>query len=293
MSESVTKIAEIAIVGQIEETTAVDFVAGLHRNSLLHVVGEYQSLSAALKAGLGETLAVDFVIVLQTYSDEFELSDINALVGRMLFGRILCCYGPWCTADGRSHELWPAKFRVPIKSASALLEHELAEFRAGEQPLFPMAAGEEVFAHQSKALDFVGAHATSKAIVISNDAVLRSTVVEILKEFGCEATAAPVDPSAIGREMTRLSNQNPLILIDIDGLQSEVTECLDRFKNDMPRSQVVGLSVFAASMENVPGFASERDRGSHPDTILEKTELLLQLRELMMTTPGKEFVQHA
>lgn len=48
---------------------------------------------AALDAGLGQTLQADFVIVLQSWSDQFGAQhEINELIGRMLFKRILCCY---------------------------------------------------------------------------------------------------------------------------------------------------------------------------------------------------------
>ena len=186
------RIAQIAIVGRDPDGSHRELMRRLRQDDAIRVVAEYETLTLALAAGLGESVPADLVIVLQSYSDEFSPEEINALTGRMLFSRILCWHGPWCTADGRSHELWPVTFRVPVASAAALLELELTGLLAGDPPMFPMSAGEEVFAHRSTFLPLVEPPVRSTACVISNDFVLRDTVAEILGALQCQATVLPL-----------------------------------------------------------------------------------------------------
>ena len=119
MQTTKTAIAEVIVIGRDDGHTFRELWQVLRQNPDLHLAGEFSTPGQALQAGLGATVRADFVIVLQAWSDEFAAHEITELIGRLLFGRILCCYGPWCTADGRSHELWPVAFRVPAASAAA------------------------------------------------------------------------------------------------------------------------------------------------------------------------------
>ncbi|HQX48659.1 MAG TPA: hypothetical protein PLR25_02050, partial [Planctomycetaceae bacterium] len=291
MPDTTFRIAELAIVGLDADSAFRDLIQTIRNCDTIQVVAEYETLSAALKSGLGESVAVDFVVVLQSYSDEFAQDEINALTGRLLFGRILCCYGPWCTADGRSHELWPATFRVPAASASVLLELELAAFQAGEQPMFPMSAGEEIFAHRSRfppaePLEF------NKALVISNDFVLRKTAAEILGSLDCRATILSLAASSIRETIVHNADKNMLVLIDLDEPQNEVAECLSLLRDLLPTSVIVGLSVFAATIEG-SGDKSVALNSPRPRTIIEKTELLPQLRQLLTSNTLKGTSENA
>ncbi len=281
MPETTFKVAELAIVSLDADSAFRDLIRTIRKSDAIHVVAEYETLSSALESGLGESVAADFVVVLQSYSDQFALDEINALIGRLLFGRILCCYGPWCTADGRSHELWPAVFRVPAASASALLQLELAAFQAGDQPMFPMSAGEEIFAHRSQFLSQIKPLKFSKAIVLSNDSVLRKTAGEILGSFGCHATILPLAASSIRETIVHHMNENMLAIMDLDEPQNEVAECLFLLRTRLPTSVIVGMSVFASALatgDNTTNVAVDSPR---PRTIIEKTELLPQLRQLL------------
>lgn len=117
-------------------------------------------------------MRADFVIVLQTWLLTNHSRQITELIGRLLFGRILCCYGPWC--HGRSRELWPVAFRVPAASAASVMEQELADFRENIQPLFPMCKpGEEVFARRSRFPSIRKNAERYRVLVISHDSALR------------------------------------------------------------------------------------------------------------------------
>lgn len=270
------RTANVAIIGRDHGSTFRGVLQMLRQSDQVRIISEYATLSAALEAGLGRTVSADFVIVLQLWSDEFAQHEINDLIGRCLFGRILCCYGPWCTADGRSHELWPVAFRIPAASAASLVELEVLGFQTDMQALFPMSAGEEVFVHRSQFPDDLEPTVRSKTIVISNDTDLRTAVAGILTALNCECRALPLSVSAIRSHLATQKGSSQLAIIDLDGANSVIEQCLDVLHAEDRITTSVGMSVFAAALENPATLAESR-----LSQIIEKTELLLQLRSLL------------
>jgi len=274
------KTADVVIIGREDDDAFRDLLLALQQDSRMRVAAEFQTLSAALQAGLGQTLAADFVVVLQSYSDEFAQDQVNDFVGRLLYARIMVCYGPWCTADGRSHELWPVAFRVPVASTAALIKLEIDGFLTGEQPLFPMSAGEEVFAHRSVFPNVTETTSRRQAIVVSDDVQIRSTVTGILNALNCECAALPMQVPFIRSHLDSCAGAVSLAVVDLDGSSDNVEACLDLLHNEFPIKQVVGMSVFGASLEK-SGSATASARGSFSVShLVEKTELLSQLQQI-------------
>ena len=270
------KTANVVIIGRDDGSTFYELLQMLRQNNQVRIISEHPTLSAALKAWPGQTMSADFVIVLQSWSDEFAQHEINDLIGHLLFGRILCCYGPWCTADGRSHELWPVAFRIPAKSAASLVELELLGFQADTQALFPMSAGEEVFAHRSQFPDIIDPTVRRNAIVLSDDSELRTTVAGILKAMNCECEILPLSVPAICRYLASQNDSILLAIVDLDAASDDVRACFEVLRSARRIMIFAGMSVFAASMAN-----SEVPAECQSLQIVEKTELLLQLRSLL------------
>jgi|GEM_PF-968704 len=271
-----SKTANAVIIGRDDGSTFRDVLQMLRQNAHVRVISEHQTLLAALDAGLGRTMSTDFVIVLQSCSGEFAQHEINELIGRCLFGRIVCCYGPWCAADGRSHELWPVAFRIPAASAASLIELELLGFQTDTPAMFPMSAGEEIFARRSQfPVDLVPS-VRGNAIVISSDSELRTTVAGILAALNCECTKMPLSPTAIRSHLASQSDCSLLAIIDLDGPRTDVHACLNLLHNERRIENFAGMSVFEASLAN-----SDIPEARQPSVIVEKTELLLQLRRLL------------
>jgi len=265
-----TRIAEVVLIGQFDSHTFSDLLRGLRQDPHLRLTAEYKTLTEALDAGLGQSLQADFVFVLQSWSDEFAQHEINELIGRLLFKRILCCYGPWCLADGRSHELWPVAFRVPVASAAAVLEMELADFLEETPPLFPMSAGEEVFLHRSRFPDTADPTIRHEAIVASDDSELRDTVAAILATLNCDTTILPLADDSIRDHLKSNRKRPELSIVDLDGTTDDVQACLNVLRSEGGNSRIIGMSVFAATLDT-------RSK-TQPLQVIEKTEMLLQLR---------------
>ena len=278
---SAFKIADVVIIGRNNDCAFHDLLLSLRQDSRMRVVAEFQSLSAALQAGLGQTLAADFVVVLQSYTDEYAPDQIHEFIGRLLFARIMVCYGSWCTADGRSHELWPVAFRIPVASAAALIELELVGFLTEDQPLFPMSAGEEVFAHRSVFPEVSGSAVHLRVIVISNDFQIRSTVTGILDVLGSESTSLPMVGSSVRSYLNSQHGDFDFAIIDLEGPAIEVGACLALLATESQVKSVSGMSVFAASLNRDCIFSTGNFEKLAVSQIVEKTELLLQLTRLL------------
>jgi len=279
-----TKTADVVIIGREEGAASGDLLRSLRQDSRLRVRAEFKTLPAALHAGPGQTLPADFVIVLQSYSDEFAQAQINELIGRLLFARIIVCYGPWCTADGRSHELWPIAFRVPVASAAALVELELGCFLSGDQPLFPMSAGEEVFAHRSAFPSVIDQSSRRQAIVVSDNVELRKTVTGILKALNCECAALPMLIPEVRSHLDTYAGVVSLAIIDLDGPRDDIHACLALLRAESGIRQITGMSVYAASLENEARTTASQHTSFAVSRLIEKTELLPQVQECLRFT---------
>ena len=279
-----TGIANVVIIGRDDSDPFRDLLHAVRQDQRMRIVAQFQTLKAGLQAGIGLGVPADFVMVLQSQSDEFSQDHINELIGRLLFARIMVCYGPWCIADGRSHELWPVAFRMPAASAMAMLDLELTGFREKTQPLFAMSAGEEVFAHRSVFSDVSDKAVRRRGIVISDDAQLRRTVTGILNVLNCDSTSLPMEIASIQSYLSSQNRDFDFVIIDLDGPASEVCDCLARLNAEVRIKSLAGMSVFAASLDRESVFPAESGRIFAVTSLVEKTELLHQMSRLLKTS---------
>ncbi|MDB5389726.1 MAG: hypothetical protein JWM11_5372 [Planctomycetaceae bacterium] len=60
--------------------------------------------------------APDLIVFVQTWSDEYHFSEVVTLPSIGPLTQLLCVYGPWCAADGRSRLDWPLALRIPLEN---------------------------------------------------------------------------------------------------------------------------------------------------------------------------------
>ena len=120
-----SRTVSVAIIGRSHASEFRGLVRQIQDSPDLQITGQFETIQDALTAGLVEHVPSDIVVVLQAFSDEYSMADAGQLIGRMLFRRVLCCYGPWCVSDSRTHEAWPVVARVSVASAWSLLEREV------------------------------------------------------------------------------------------------------------------------------------------------------------------------
>jgi hypothetical protein len=236
-------------------------------------LSHYSTLDQALQALDSAARLPDIAIVFRSWCDEHPQALVQRFIGRMFFQRIICCEGPLCMSEARTHLLWPAACRTTPAAAPARIARDLHQFHASQSPLSPLAAAEDVFAFEAKA----GAPPTSqsssslRAFVLISDAVLRETALELLRE--CRVRAESGDG-----EILRLLAANSIavpdcVIVDADepfGLHTELLQLKHR------GARIFALTGFPGAA--IPDWASE---------MLDKTELPLQLSCLPWCVTGR------
>ena len=121
---------------------------------------------------------------------------------------------------------------------------ELGGFLSGDQPLFPMSAGEEVFAHRSVFPNLTKTTNRRQAIVISDDVEMRRTVTGILNALNGECAALPMLIPSIRSHLNSRIDKVSLAIIDLDGPCDNIDACLEGLHTEFGIQQVVGMSGF-------------------------------------------------
>ena len=269
-------VTSIAIIGRSRDQQFSDVIDHLKKLRHVQIVGEFPSISEAFHQGLMTSIHADVVIVLQAFSDEYISREVSQLIGQMLFGRVFCCYGTWCQADGRSHDIWPVSTRVPIASAIAVIASELAAFREGVSPVSPMSAAEEVFLHRFNLQPDFPRVASRVAIVVSDEVVLRRTLALMCQSVGRTTYEARMDVSDVEATISRLfvrpadfgSDFGRVdVFVDLDPLNTTCVEILGVLHDNHPECRVIGLSVFSDVAADLPGI----------ELVVDKTEFFTML----------------
>jgi hypothetical protein len=265
----------------------------------LQIVGGYPTISEGLQDGLGESKTADLVVVLQNTSEEFSPVEVNQLIGRMLFGRILCCYGPWCLADGRAHDIWPVSIRVPVESAEEVIGQELRAIRQGQAALFPMSAAEEVFScrvAQGIGRSTLMSPGTANSgmmsrgiVIVSDELPLRRTISMFCRELGLQPVESRLDVLNVVHEMKRLLKLRGgdafalSVLVDVDPPDRTCVELVSVLVAQFSGCRIWGLSVFA---ELPPALASSQSASRMLTGLIQKTELEAQLNQCLLQNGG-------
>lgn len=93
-----------------------------------------------------EAWSPDVVVVWQAVPDEFPRSAVEKLIGRLPLARWIVVFGPWCESIGRTEQLWPVAWIVPLRHAVTRIETELARAASGVAPAPATMSRDETFA---------------------------------------------------------------------------------------------------------------------------------------------------
>ena len=159
----------------------------------------------------------DLVIVLQSHSHQYQRAVIDALIGRTIFGRLICCYGAWCESDGRTRDLWPDAVRISSRLAPAFLARELRDCDAGEPALPPTAARDEIFADRLEVAEDRQPPAVVgdlNVAIVGPDRVFRRAVSQNLAEAGGRSLNIPFIQIPVGQSVpVRETSRGPVHLV--------------------------------------------------------------------------------
>jgi hypothetical protein len=239
----------------------------LRRTLRAAITAEFPSIRLAFKSPQFSESLPDLAVVFREHCDQFSTREIQQLIGVMIFRRVVCCDGPLCISDGRTHGQWPAICRVPSNSAESVIQYELDQLACSAAPVSPMAASEDVFARRTDVFPQKMAGFTSplRAFVAASDIAYRNTTREILHLNGVQAEAGDTHVLSV---LLHVSGLKPnWILIDLDDDPAEI-------EAELLAAASTGLHVTA--MTAFPG--QRRPAWAH--SLVEKHELFLQLGAL-------------
>ena len=238
----------------------------------------YQTIEEALEDGGEGVDDADLVIVFQSYSDQFSRETVNSLVGRTIFGRLLCCYGPWCESDGRNRDFWPDAVRVPLRLESGIIQREVDGILRGSEPLPPTAARDEIFAHRLTCSDKPTTLETGtilNATIISSDRILRNVLAAALKQLGIRSvTMPPIVKRPTDPVDRKQSSAGPIHLVihDLDPWGPLIADSVRTASQMFPSADVFGIATMPDA-----GLATEiADETLH--SVIPKLDLELGLR---------------
>ncbi len=213
---------------------------------MTRIVGHFNDVRSALDGWDDLAVEPQMTVVLQSWSDESSRPDVNQLIGRTLFRRLLCCFGPWCESDGRNRDVWPAALHVPVRLAESVIAAELHRIESGGPSVPPTSARDEVFAHRMDATtDGRGLSGLQdmNGAVISPDRVFRKTVCSMLGDYGLRSLHLPLVASG-RRIVPRETLRGPIHLVfhDLDPWGRLAEDSLTAARRMFPSSTVLGIA---------------------------------------------------
>jgi hypothetical protein len=99
-------------------------------------------VAEAIETCAADTWHADLVVVCQHWPDEYTAAEVRSLLAAFPLARLVCCYGSWCSSDGRTRDVWPLAVRVPAEWAARRIDLEL-EVLAGTRWPLPLTASRD------------------------------------------------------------------------------------------------------------------------------------------------------
>jgi hypothetical protein len=102
------------------------------------------NVADALAKSAADGWHADLVIVCQHGPDEYTAAEVRAVLRAFPLARLVCCYGAWCSSDGRTRDVWPLAVRVPAEWAARRIDLELEVLAGARWPLPLTASRDEI-----------------------------------------------------------------------------------------------------------------------------------------------------
>lgn len=138
----------------------------------------------------------DGLLVYQSFPDEFSSDQIEQLIGSLPLARWIVCFGPWCESIGRTEQVWPVAWCVPLKDVEPRIAREAAAHVRDEPCRLPTMSRDESFARSANELARVALIQGRRVAVQGDDPAFVETVEAILGGQG-NATVEPADADLI------------------------------------------------------------------------------------------------
>ncbi|MHC4876940.1 MAG: hypothetical protein ACYTGL_10605 [Planctomycetota bacterium] len=207
----------------------------------------------------------ELVLVYQGIPDQFAAAEIECFVGLLPMTRCVVVFGPWCESIGRTEQLWPIGWCVPLQHAETRITQELAAFAAGTPPVPATTSRDEAFVGSTvQSLKGAEELLTGQRVRIwsldhefgrflTESIVAMSGTLSVDDEpADIELIAATlVDDALISRvEQTRASNSTPRVLVVSDMASPQDTKRLLSAGCDGVLSQLRFIEQFSDTVSH-------------------------------------------
>ena len=287
MSFRQSAVCNLVLIGPAARREFSTLVSWLRQNPGIRIVDHFRDVGAALDGWDSLSAEPEMTVVLQSWSDESAQPDVNQLIGKTLFQRLLCCIGPWCESDGRNRDVWPDALCVRCRLAESVIAAELRSINAGHLPVPPTSSRDEVFAHRMAATTHGLGLQDMNGAVIGPDRVFRKTICSTLRDDGLRSVHLPLITSR-HRIVSREASRGPIhfVIHDLDPWDELTEYSLTASRRMFPLATVLGI----ASMPDA-GIRAELD-DSQIDSVVPKLDfengLHWQLKQLLDSDRQKQ-----
>jgi len=185
----------VLVLGEMDRAEMRSLVVWVQQ----HVVSAKRYVTSRDVTGIASLFAneefPDLIVVLQSWPNEFSVSDVNHLLAFAPLARVVVCYGAWCESDGRHFNIWPPSIRIPVWAAPSRIERE---WRMVQEPIMHQAlpwsaSREEIFATGQPSI--IPLLAAQTVLIDSPDPAIRQYFAERLHETG--HTVCNDEPSVV------------------------------------------------------------------------------------------------
>jgi hypothetical protein len=168
----------------------------------------------------------DLILVFQDWPEQYTPREADWLLSQCSLSRILCVYGGWCEADGRTRSVWPHAVRVPQWRLRDRLRREFEVMTGGSAPLPLTASRREKFLFEHQPEPEAADTARHAVRIVTPDRALDETLSAFLGVRG-PSVALP-----------------DVILFDVDPWDAETEAELQGFAGHYPRARLIALAGF-------------------------------------------------
>ncbi|MCA9058029.1 MAG: hypothetical protein KDA85_06000 [Planctomycetaceae bacterium] len=239
------RITDVVLAGDVDAAEFQPLVRWLRHQPTLRLTGQFSELGALLRSTDADVRRTEFVIVLQSRSDQFPKTEADQLTARLWHGTLICGLGAWCESDGRTRSIWPVAATVPIRFAQSVIQLELLRSSCVRESLPPTASGEEVFSDRcdDESLWTLPASLEGmQALVVSPDRIWRQTVVQLGDAVGLRCLTVPL-ATPDGRHRNPLpGSERSLVIHDLDPWSGPIAVSLSVIRQTYPAAVVMGVT---------------------------------------------------
>lgn len=180
---------------------------------------------AALQSSAAPVEPPELILVFQDWPEQYTREEADRLLSDFPTTRILCVYGAFCEADGRTRSIWPHAVRVPQWGLRNRLRREIpSDSVASRLPLTASRRERFLFEHQpGQAVPVISGRAVR---IVTPDRALAGALRALL-------------------DLPQQSLTPPnVILFDVDPWCTETRQGLEGLARHDPQARVIALAGF-------------------------------------------------